>query len=195
MNQYALLIFLAVVTLGLVIMGMNIFNSLVSLRHQVARMWSNIEVILKQRFDEITQLIQVVEQYAGYESDVLRHLVEARTRYGSAQDINEKIKASQDISVALKGVMAIGEGYPELKANENFKQLQTRVSALENQIADRRETYNEAATNFNTRIEQLPEIFVARLMNYQRYDLFRAAEAERQAPNLKMNLPKIGRGA
>jgi LemA protein len=93
------------------------------------------------------------------------------------------------MSFALQGVIAIGEAYPELKANENFVQLQTRVSALENMISDRRESYNEAVANFNTRIDQFPDVFAARILNYQRQDMFQATEAERQAPSLKMNLP------
>lgn len=195
MNSYVVLIFSGVVAFGLLMMSINIYNGLVSLKNQVERMWSNIDVVLKQRFDEIPQLIQVIEQYAGYESGVLKTLVEARTHYGSAQSIDQKIKASQEMSFALKGVMAIGEAYPELKASENFKQLQTRVSSLESLISDRRESFNEAVANFNTRIDQVPDVFVARFLNYRRQAMFQATEEQRQTPSLKMNLPKFGQGA
>jgi LemA protein len=187
-----LLIFTLVVVVGFAVMGVQIYNGLISLRNQVERAWSNIDVILKQRYDEIPQLIQVVEQYVGYESQVLQGLAKARQHYGSAQSVGEKIQASQEMSVALKGVLAIGEAYPELKSNQNFIQLQTRVSQLENTIADRRESYNEAVANLNTRIDQFPDVFFARLLNYQRQVLFQAADAERSAPSLKMNLPKFG---
>lgn len=187
-----ILAFGAAVLLGLIVLFISIYNGLVSLRNQVERAWSNIDVILRQRYDEIPQLIQVVEQYAGFETGVLKELVEARTRYGSAHSVSEKIQASQGISLALRGVMAIGEGYPDLKSNQNFIQLQTRVSSLESSIADRRESYNESVANFNSRIEQFPDIFAARILNYQRRELFQALAQERSAPSLKMNIPKIG---
>lgn len=189
------LIFVGIVTLGLLVMAMNIYNGLVSLRNQVERAWSNIDVILKQRHDELPQLIQVIEQYVGYESDVLKSIADARTRYGRAHDVGEKIEASRDLSLALKGVFAIGEAYPNLKANENFVQLQSRISGLENTIADRREMYNETIANFNTRIDQFPDVFAARALGYQRQLMFQVTESERQAPSLKMNLPKFGQGA
>jgi LemA protein len=183
------LFFVGFVLCGLAAMAINIYNGLIGLRNQLERAWSNIDVVLKQRFEEIPQLIQVIEQYAGYESELLKNLAEARNNYGKARNVSEKIEASREMSFALQGVIAIGEAYPELKANEYFVQLQTRVSALENMISDRRESYNEAVANFNTRIDQFPDVFAARILNYQRQDMFQATEAERQAPSLKMNLP------
>ncbi len=189
---FGVILFCIVVLVGLAIMFVNIYNGLVQLRAQLERTWSNIDVILKQRYDELPQLIQVIEQYAGYEAGILKELVQARAHYGSAQSVNEKIQASQEMSLALKGILAIGEAYPELKANQNFTQLQTRISQLESTLADRRESYNEAVANFNTRIEQFPDVFAARMLNYQRQQMFQVAEQERVAPNLKMNLPKFG---
>jgi LemA protein len=194
MNQLTL-IFIGVVLIGFGFVALNVYNGLVSLRNQVERAWANIDVILKQRFDEIPQLVQVIEQYTGYEAGILKELAEARSHYGSARNVSDKIKSSQDLSVAIQGVMAIGEAYPELKANKNFIELQGRISSLESTIADRRETYNEAVANFNTRIDQFPDVLAANLLGYQRQVLFRASEAERAQPNLKMNLPKFGKGA
>ncbi len=185
-------IFLFVIVAAFFKMGVTIYNGLVSLRAQVERAWSNIDVILKQRFDELPQLIQVVEQYASYEAGVLKEIAEARTRYGASNSVSEKIQASNEISMALRGVFAIGEAYPELKANQQFMQLQSRISSLESTIADRRETYNDAVTNFNTRIEQFPDVFAARFLDYERQDLFEVADKENVVPNLKMNLPKFG---
>ncbi len=190
--EMIILIFLAVAAIGLGFMFMNIYNGLVFLRTQLERAWSNIDVILKQRYDEIPQLIQVVEQYAGYESSVLKNLVEARTRYGSARSVDEKIQASQSLSLALGGIMALGEAYPDLKSNENFLHLQKRISELENTISDRRESYNDAVANFNARIEQFPDLFAARMLNYKRQTHFEASTQERTPPSLKMNLPKFG---
>lgn len=185
-------VFLFVIVAAFFKMGVTIYNGLVSLRAQVERAWSNIDVILKQRFDELPQLIQVVEQYASYEAGVIKEIADARTRYGSSNSVSEKIQASQEISMALKGVFAIGEAYPDLKANQQFVQLQSRISSLESTIADRRETYNDAVTNFNTRIEQFPDVFAARFLDYERQDLFEVADKEKVVPNLKMNLPKFG---
>ena len=185
------LVVLAIVAM----MGVGIYNRLVRLRNQVERAWANIDVILKQRFDELPQLMQVIEQYAQYEAGVIEKVSEARTRYGQASTVPEKIQASTEMSLALRGVMAIGENYPELHADENFMQLQNRISQLENTIADRREIYNETIATFNTRIEQLPEVFVARMLGYRRQVMFKAEGAERKPVNLKMNLPDFKKGA
>lgn len=120
-------------------LGVSIYNNLVSQKQQIDRAWANIEVILKQRFDEIPQLIEVIEQSASYEQGTLKKVIEARSQYSSAQTIENKIAASNEMSLALKGVLALGESYPDLKANQSFVQLQSRVSELEGLIADRRE--------------------------------------------------------
>ncbi len=168
-----------------------IYNGLVGLKTQLERAWSNIDVILKQRFDEIPQLIQIIEQYVQYESDLLQKLIEARTQYGAANNVSEKIHASNDMSLALRGVAAIGESYPDLKSNNNFSQLQGRISALEESISDRREGYNEAVTNFNTRIAQFPDMLAAQFLGYRQQELFKATEAEKEKPNLTMKLPNF----
>jgi LemA protein len=186
------LIFGGVIVGGIFLMGINIYNSLISLRRQVDRAWANIDVILKQRFDEIPQIIQVIEQYVGHESGILKTLAQARANYGQAQNVSDKIQASQEMSIAFRGILSIGEAYPELKSNQNFSQLQARVSQLESTIADRREIYNEATTNFNTRIEQIPDVFAARILNYQPMKLYEVAESDKQVPSLKMNMPKYG---
>lgn len=170
----------------------SIYNSLVSLKNQIDRAWSNIDVILKQRFDEIPQLVQVVEQYAGYEMDVINKLTQARSKYLGAQTTADKMKANSDLGSAFQGFFALSENYPELKANANFLQLQGRVSELENTLADRRETYNECVTNFNTRLEQFPDVILAKTIGYKSRELFQTEAQYRQRPSLKMNLPKSG---
>jgi LemA protein len=186
------LIALIVILAGLFFMGINVYNGLVSLRRQVERAWANIDVILKQRFEEIPQLVQVIEQYVGYEAGVLKSLAESRTKYGQARSNDDKMQASNEMSMALRGVIAIGEAYPDLKSNQNFIQLQQRVSQLESTIADRREIYNEAVTNFNTRLDQFPDVFAARILGYKHQNLFQVTDAEKVAPSLKMNLPRFG---
>ncbi len=182
------LIILGIVTV-IIFVFVSIYNSLIRLKNQIDRSWSNIEVILKQRFDEIPQLVQIIEQFVNYENKILSKLIEARKNYSSAQTIKDKMDSSQRMSMAFTGLLALSENYPELKSNENFKQLQNRISDLENQLADRREHYNESVTNFNTRIEQIPDVIVARSLNYLPKEMFKVAEEEKQKPNLKMNLP------
>ena len=184
----AILVFIGI----FLILGLNVYNALVRLRNQLERAWANIDVILKQRSDEIPNLVQVIEQYAGYEAGLLQKLAEARSNYGRAQNGDEKISSSNEMALALSGVFAIGEAYPELKANENFNTLQQRISQLETTLADRREVYNETVANFNTRLDQFPDVIAARILNYQRQTMFQVSETEKQMPNLKMNLPKFG---
>lgn len=164
------------------------YNSLVTLKTEVDRAWANIDVILKQRFDELPKLIEVIEQYVQYERDVLDQLIEARKHYMSSQNPADKIKASQEMNVALGSVLALEENYPDLKANNNFIQLQTRVSQLEEAISDRRETYNEYVANFNARIMQIPEVLFAGLLGFRSAEMYRVAETDKVSPSLKMNL-------
>lgn len=181
-------VFLVLAFFVFVSMAIGVYNRLVALKNQVDRAWANIDVILKQRFDEIPQLLQVIEQYAQYEKATISRVAEARQHYGAARTTNQKVSATQELSLALQGVIAIGEAYPELKTNQNFIQLQSRVSQLEADIADRREVFNESVTNYNTRIEQFPDLFFAGGLGYRRLDLLRANALEKRAPNLKMNL-------
>ncbi|RYZ69768.1 MAG: LemA family protein, partial [Proteobacteria bacterium] len=102
------------------LMGVAIYNNLVSLKNQIDRAWTNVEILLKQRFDEIPQLIQVVEQYASYEQKTLQRVIEARNTFAQSASMGGKIEASNEMSLALKGLVALGEAYPDLKANQSF---------------------------------------------------------------------------
>jgi LemA protein len=166
----------------------NVNNSLVSLKNQVQKAWSNIDVILKQRFDEIPQLIEIINQYLQHEKNILNQVIQARTMYGQAKTEGDKIKASQQLSGAFNGIMAIGEGYPELKSNVSFTQLQNRISELEESLAHRREFYNDAVTNYNTLIEQFPSSIIAGMNNYHEKTLYEVADFEKVRPSLKTNV-------
>lgn len=190
-----LLIVVLVVLAGFGLLFVSLYNRLIDLRNQVERAWSNIDVILKQRFDELPQLMKVVEQYAGYESELLKDLAAARAHYGAARSVDDKMSAASELSTAFRGMIALAEAYPELRSNQNFLQLQARVSDLENAIADRRESYNECVATFNARVEQFPDVFAASLLGYQRQSLFQVAAAEKERPDLTMNMPKFGRDA
>jgi LemA protein len=170
-------------------MTINAFNGLVSLRNQVDRAWANIDVILKQRHDVIPQLISICEQFTNYERGTFDHLIAARGKYNESSTRDVKMKADQETTMALKGVIAIGEAYPTLKSSEQFNQIQITLSNLENQLADRRELYNEQVTNFNTRTQQFPDLFFAQMMMYHILPLYRIDVSETSMPSLKMKFP------
>lgn len=182
-------VFGVIIVGAVAVMAISIYNGLVSLRNQIDRSWANIDVILKQRHDEIPNLISVCEQFAGYERATLDRLVKARAHYGTATSMDDKIKASGEVTKALTGIFALGEAYPQLKSSDNFIQLQNRISQLEDSIADRREHFNETVTNYNTRILQFPDLFFANMLGYRAHELFKVESHERVAPSVKMKLP------
>jgi len=142
-----------------------IYNNLVSLKHGVSQAWANIDVLLKQRHDELPKLVTTCKQYMAHESDTLTRVMQTRSAVSSALqqgDIAELGVAESALRLGMTQLFAVAEAYPDLKANDNFQHLQARISGLENAIADRREYYNEAVNNHNVRIEQFPDVFIAR---------------------------------
>jgi len=164
---------------GIVAYAVMIYNGLVRLRRNIEKAWSNIDVLLKQRSDELPKLIDTAEQYMEYEREVLQEVTEARTEVQKAQGPEETGQAEDSLQSALGNLFAVAEDYPELKANENFEQLQNRISSLEEQIADRREFYNESVNTYNIRINQIPYNIFARLMGYTDKELFQVSEQDR----------------
>ena len=184
-----LLVFLAVICFLLLSMAVSAYNGLVSLRNQVDRAWANIDVILKQRFDLIPKLISVCEQFTQYERSTIDKIVNARKSYVGAGNVDDKIKASAEMTQVLKGVFAIGEAYPELKSSEQFVEIQKALISMEAEIADRRELYNESVTNFNTRCVQFPDVMFAGMLNYHSLGLFHVDPKEIVSPDIKFKLP------
>jgi len=162
-----------------------IYNSLVSLKNQIGRSWANIDVLLKQRHDELPKLVSVCEGYMQHERQVFDKLSEARGALVRARSVGERAQAEQQLTAALGQFFAVAEAYPDLKANVGFLQLQSRISDLENQIADRREYYNETVTTFNTRIQQIPDMYVAGWQSLQPAELFKVDEADRRDVEIK----------
>ena len=168
--------------------AINIYNHLVRIKHNVSKAWSNIDVLLKQRHDEIPKLVETCKQYMKFEKDTLEKVMQARSQVSSArqsQDMAGLGAAEGMLRMGLGNLFAVAEAYPELKANETFQHLQTRISSLESAIADRREFYNESVNINNTRIEQFPDIIVARLLNFTSRDLLEFDEAAIKDVNLK----------
>ncbi|MGA3166548.1 MAG: LemA family protein [Terriglobia bacterium] len=180
----ALVIILAVV--GVFVYLTTIYNSLVRLKNDIDKAWANIDVLLKQRHDELPKLIETCKGYMQYEQKTFQLVTEARTAFMKASSVGEKAQADNLISGALKSLFAVAENYPELKANNNFMQLQKRISELEEKIADRREFFNDDVNTYNIRIQQLPDVFIAGLMHLQHRDLFKVTEEDRQDVEVKM---------
>ena len=165
-----------------------LYNGLVALKHVVARAWANIDVLLKQRHDELPKLVEVCRQYKHFEQATLARVTEARARVAAAReahDVGALGAAESMLRAGLGQIFAVAEAYPELKANEHFMQLQSRITALENGIADRRELYNEAVNLLNVRIEQFPDLIIARLFAFVSQPLLQFSSAEKADIDLK----------
>ncbi len=166
--------------------AVSVFNGLVSLRNNIDKAWANIDVVLKQRYDLIPNLVAAVKGYKEYEKTVLKDLTRIRASMGSAQTLSDKAKASDALSSTLKTVFAVAENYPDLKASEEFMDLQKQLSAMENVIADRREFYNDSVLLYNTKIKSIPDMFVAMMLGYKEKEYFKATEDEEQAVKVKI---------
>lgn len=176
-----LLIFTALLV-GLALWGIALYNQLVMLKNNTDKAWSNIDVLLKQRNEELPKLITVCKEHMKYEKDTLERVIEARSRIASAMtsgDMSALGMAEDQLRIGLGNLFAVAEAYPELKASQAFLQLQRRITSLEDSIADRREFYNDAATINNTRIDQFPDLLIARPLNFKPFRLMAFSSAEK----------------
>ncbi|SEA41703.1 LemA protein [Thiothrix caldifontis] len=159
---------------GLLLWGILLYNQLVLLKNNTEKAWSNTDVLLKQRNTELPKLIAVCKEHMQYEQATLQAVMEARNRVVSAMQFGnmEALEsAEQSLRVGLGSLFAVAEAYPELKASESFLHLRERISGLEDSIADRREFYNDAAAINNTRIEQFPDVMIAKAFSFKRFRL------------------------
>ena len=166
---------------ALFLYAVTMYNNFVRLKNNVAQAWSNIDVLLKQRHDELPKLIETCKQYMQYERDVLEKVTQARAAVHSAReagDVSALGAAETGLRAGLSRLFAVAENYPELRANENFQHLQDRISQLEAQIADRREFYNDVVNANNIRIEQFPDNVIATLFRFGEKPLLRFKEEE-----------------
>ena len=157
-----------------------IYNTLVRLANNIDKAWSNIDVILKQRHDELPKLVEVCNSYMIHERETLESITKARTAYREGLNINDKAQAENQIVGALGKLFAVAEQYPDLKANQEFLAVQQRISALENTIADRREFYNDSVNLYNIAIEQIPTLWVAQEVGYTARPLLTVAPSDRK---------------
>lgn len=173
---------------ALAIYVVSIYNNLVRVKHNVSKAWSNIDVLLKQRHDEIPKLVETCKQYMKFEQETLEKVMQARSRVSEArqnQDVPGLGLAEGALRLGLGQLFALAEDYPELRANENFQHLQGRISTLENTIADRREFYNESSNINNIAIETFPDLIVARLFGFGPRDLLEFEAGETADVNVK----------
>ena len=181
----------SMVILGIVVAflgyGVAIYNRLVNLKHNVSKAWSNIDVLLKQRHDELPKLVATCKEYMKYEQETLDKVISARSRVFQAReagDVGALGAAEGALRLGLGQLFALAENYPDLKANENFQHLQARISGLENQIADRREFYNESVNRNNIGIEEFPDLVVARFFNFREAQLLAFEDNEKADVNV-----------
>jgi LemA protein len=174
-----------IVMLGIVLAiaayAVMVYNQLVQVKHNVSKAWANIDVLLKQRHDELPKLVETCKQYMKFEQETLTKVMEARSKVFTAREQQNMAALGQAegaLRATLGSLFALAEAYPDLKTNQTFQQLQTRISSLENAIADRREFYNESVNVNNVRIEQFPDSIIAGTFNFKAAQLleFQAEE-------------------
>jgi len=186
MTTFAAILLAAIVLV--VLWAIMAYNGLVQLKNNIAKAWANIDVILKQRHDELPKLVEVCRQYKQFEQETLARVIEARAQVASARasrDIPALGAADSVLHAGLGRIFAVAEAYPELRSNEHFMQLQAAITALENTLADRREFYNESVNLLNVRIEQFPDLVIARRFGFKAQALLQFSEDEKSDVDLR----------
>lgn len=173
--------------IGMVSWFFTVYNGLIHVKENIKKSWANIDVLLMQRSDEIPKLIKVLKSFVKHEKAMFDNVMDARKSYLSADSITEKADADNQISDALKSVFALSEAYPELRSNDNFLNLQDRISGLENEITDRRELYNESVNNYNIRIQSLPDMVIANSMGLNQEQMFKVDNAKKKDVDIDLN--------
>ena len=171
---------IALIIIGFISWFFTVYNGLIQVKENIKKSWANIDVLLMQRSDEIPKLIKVLKSFVKHEKKMFDNIMDARTSYLGASSVSEKADADNQMSEALKSVFALSEAYPELGSNDNFLKLQERISGLENEIADRRELYNESVNNYNIRIQSLPDMFIANTLGLPQEVMFKVDENKKK---------------
>ncbi len=182
-----IIIIAAIVVLGLVVAG--IYNNLVRLRNNRENAFADIDVQLKQRFDLVPQLVATVQGYATHEKELLEQITAARSAAANATSIDDKIKADQQLTSALAGLKIQVEAYPDLKANQNFMQLQGELSDIENKLAAVRRFFNSATRELNNAVQTFPSNIIAGMFGFHKETMYEIEASQRatveKAPEIK----------
>ena len=189
------MVLIALIVSGLVVLVMGsyfvtIYNGLIALKNNIDKAWANIDVLLKQRHDEIPKLVDVCKGYMAHESGTLEAVIKARQGVMSAQGPAAMGQAEGALQTAMRQLFALAENYPNLKAQSSFQQLQERVSALESQIADRREFYNDSVNTYNIRIQSMPDLFVAGMLHLTPREMYKVEAADREDVKIDFSATK-----
>ena len=176
-----------IVVIIIAVIGM--YNSLVQARIKVDNAWSQIDVQLQRRFDLIPNFVETVKGYMTHESKTFEKIAELRTSWANTESISEKASIDNQLSNALKTIMAVSESYPDLKANQNFSELSEELRNTENKISFSRQFYNDTVTMYNTKLEVFPSNIIAGMFNFKSRDLFEAESAEARK-NVKVDFEK-----
>jgi len=171
---------LLIIVIAVVLWLVAVYNGLIRLKNRVDEAWSDIDVQLKRRYDLIPNLVSAVKGYATHEKELFEKVTEARTAAMGAQSPMEKEKAENMLSGTLKSLFAVAENYPDLKANQNFLELQRELSDTENKIQASRRFYNGNVRDFNTKIEVFPNNLIAGMLNFSKRDFFEAEEVAKE---------------
>ena len=177
--------FIALVVAGLVVFVgiayfVAIYNGLITVKNNIDKAWANIDVLLKQRHDEVPKLIDTCKGYMDHERGTLEAVIKARQGVMSAQGPAAMGQAEGAFQTAMRQLFALAENYPNLKAQSSFQQLQERVSALESQIADRREFYNDSVNTYNIRIQSMPDAAIAGMLHLAPREMYKVDAADRE---------------
>ncbi len=173
----------------LVIIVIALYNGLVTARIKVDNAWSQIDVQLQRRFDLIPNLIETVKGYMTHEAETFEKIAQLRTSWANAETVHEKANLDGELSEALKTIMAVSEGYPDLKANQNFSELSEELRNTENKISFSRQFYNDTVTIYNTKLEVVPTNIIAGIFKFKPRELFEA-ESEEAKKNIKVDFGK-----
>jgi LemA protein len=178
-------IIILIVVLILVIYAIYQYNSLITLRNRVENAWSQIDVQLKRRTDLIPNLVETVKGYATHEKTVFENVTKARSSLMDAKTVQENAEANNQLTDTLKSLFAVAENYPDLKASENFRQLQSQLSETEDKIAYSRQFYNDTVLMFNNKVQVFPSNILANIFHFNEAEYFEVADSERSVPEVK----------
>jgi LemA protein len=178
-------IIILIIVLILVIYIIYQYNGLIQLRNRVKNAWSQIDVQLKRRTDLIPNLVETVKGYAKHEKTVFENVTKARSSLMNAKTVQENAEANNMLTDSLKSLFAVAENYPELKASENFRQLQAQLSETEDKIAYSRQFYNDTVLMFNNKVQMFPSNILASLFHFTEAEYFEIAESDRAVPEVK----------
>ena len=179
-------IILGIIFLAVIKLAIDMFNKIILLKNNVDKSFANIDVALKQRNDEVPNLVLVVKSAAKYENETLKQLTQIRADYLQSNKQNDKVKLANDMTQAIGKVIAVAENYPVLKANDSFLQLQKRLSEIENIIADRRELYNDSVNLYNIGIHEFPQLMVASVMGFKDREMLTFPAKELKNKSVKL---------